>query len=161
MSYELLALPVPPGAEIEEAGEALEVRLTGGHVFRDGTPAGDARRRALAAVAVGADPSLAADEGEQGEDRILLRSDDGVGVEVDTEYVAFRVGYGVAADEAEEVFERLFRVVAAVVRETGWRVYDPQEARAVAADDAGRDATLEIFLTVLDQLRPGNGLRPR
>lgn len=161
MSYELLALPVPPGAEIEEAGEALEVRLAGGHVFRDATAAGDARRRALAAVAVGADPSLAVAEEDAPHGRIVLAADDGVEVEIDSSFVALRVAYDRSADEAEHVFDRLFRIISAVVQETGWRVYDPQEARAVDAGDAGRDTTLEIFLTVLDQLRPGNGFRVR
>lgn len=160
MSYELLALPVPPGAEIEEAGEALEVRLVGGHLYRDATPEGAARRRALAAVAVGADPDLTVSE-DAADGPILLTTTTGVSVQIDTSFVVFRVGYGTSAASAVEVFERLFRVVGAVVRETGWCVYDPQEACAVDAGDAGRDSTLEIFLTVLDQLQPGNASRPR
>ena len=162
MSYELLALPVPPGAEIEEAGEALEVRLAGDHVFRDRSPAAAARRRALAAIVVAADPALS--EVEDGSDgRVVLADDHGMSVEIDAGFVVFRVAYAQARDVegVEETFERLFGAVGAVVRETGWRVYDPQEASAVAAGDAGRDATLEIYLTVLDQLHPGNRIRPR
>lgn len=160
MSYELLALPVPPGAEIEEAGEALEVRLAGDHVFRDRSDSADARRRALAAAATDADASLdAVDDDEPG--RILLAGEGGISVEIDSAFVVFRVAYAEDAEGVEEIFERLFRVVGAVVRETGWRVYDPQEAAAVGVGDEGREATLEIYLSVLDQLRPGNRFRPR
>lgn len=157
VSYELLLLPVPPGASVEEVGEALEVRLGGGHVFVDRSEAGAARRRALAAEASEADPELREDEGAR-EGRIVLTGG-GLQFEIDAGFVVCRVDYAREGEEAEEVFERLFRVVGAAVRETGWRVYDPQGATIVDADDQGRASTLEIYLTVVDQLRPGGGLR--
>jgi hypothetical protein len=163
VSYELLALPVPPGAAIEEAGEALEVRLAGDHVFRDSSESGAARRRALAAVVAGAEPSLAERE-DASSDRLTLATADGLSVEIDPAFVVFRVAYARdpdAVEAAPDLFDRLFRVVGAVVRETGWRVYDPQEASSVSTGDAGRDATLEIYLSVIDQLPAGNGVRPR
>ncbi len=150
----MLALPVPPGAAIEEAGEALEVRLIGGHVHRDRSPASVARRRALAATAVAADSTLVEQRGGE-EGRIALAAADGIHVEIDAAFVVFRIAYARDPDDAEAAFERLFRVVHAIVRETGWRVYDPQEACGIAAGDDGRAATLEIFLSVLDQLRAG------
>lgn len=152
MSYELLVLPVPPGAEIEEAGEALEVRLTGGHLFRDRSESAATRRRALAAVASAADAALAADD-ELRDGRIVLVAEDGVCVEIDASFVVCRVPYSVGSAGAEVAFERLFRVVGAIVRDTGWAVYDPQEASPVNSGDSGRDAALEIYLSVVDQLR--------
>ena len=47
-------------------------------------------------------------------------------------------------------------VVAVAAEATGWRAYDPQEAEAVSLDEAGCEATLEIYLTVMDQLRPSS-----
>jgi len=151
VSYELLLLPVPPGASIEEAGEALEVRMGGGHVFVDRSAASETRRRALAAVAVGADPLLAvADDTSAG--RIVLTAA-GLQFEIDATFVVCRADYAREGEEAERVFERLFMVVGAAVRETGWRVYDPQGACVVEPDDDGRASTLEIYLTVVDQLQ--------
>ena len=152
MSYELLVLPVPPGAEIEEAGEALEVRLTGGHVFRDCSDSAAIRRRALAAVASAADAALVPAE-EPRDGRIVLAAGDGVSVEIDAAFAVLRVPYSVGTANAEAAFERLFRVVGAIVRDTGWAVYDPQEASPVNSGDSGRDAALEIYLSVVDQLR--------
>jgi len=155
VSYELLLLPVPPGASVEEAGEALQVRVGGGHAFLDTSASGETRRRALAAVAVGADPLLAvSDDAPTG--RILL-SAAGLQFEIDATFVVCRTDYAREGDEAERVFERLFKVVGAAVRETGWQVYDPQGACVVEPDDEGRDTTLEIYLTVVDQLLSGEG----
>jgi len=152
VSYELLLLPVPPGASVEEAGEVLEVRLSGGHVFVDPSATSTARRRALAAEAVGADPALIEDDAAPG-GRIVLTGG-GLQFEIDARFVVCRVDYARGGDEAESVFERLFRVVGAVIRETGWCVYDPQGASVAEPDDEGRDATLEIYLSVIDQLPP-------
>jgi hypothetical protein len=159
VSYELLLMPVPAGASVEEVGEALEVRLGGGHVFIDPAEAASARRRALAAEVAGADSVLVpADDAVDG--RVVLAGG-GLQFEIDSGFVACRVDYARQGEEAEQVFERLFRVVGAVVRETGWRVYDPQGATVVEADDEGRASTLEIYLTVIDQLLPGAGAMER
>ncbi len=152
MSYEILVLPVPPGAEIEEAGEALEVRLAGGHVVVDPSTAAAARRRALAAVVAAADALLEPIDGGAGGIGLQLADSLGLHVDIAESFVVFRVDYAMADDDAVALFERLFRVVGATVRDTGWRVYDPQGACAVDADDAGRDATLEIYMSVVDQM---------
>jgi len=157
VSYEILVLPVPPGAEIEEAGEALEVRLSGGHVVVDPSATAAARRRALAAVVAAADATLVPAAARPG--RVGLQLADGCGTHVDIveSFIVFRVDYSLTESAAAAHFDRLFRVVGATVRETGWHVYDPQGACAVGADDAGRDATLEIYLSVVDQLLPDSG----
>ncbi len=154
MSYDLLALPVPPGAEIEEAGEALSVRLAGGHVYADASPAAAARRRALAEVVADADPALApVAAAPQG--RIALSDDGGLRVHVTERFMSFHVAYAGGGRAAADIFARLFRVAGAALRETGWRLYDPQGACGVEADDDGREATLELYLSVVDQLLPG------
>jgi len=144
----LLLLPVPAGASVEEAGEALEVRVGGGHVFVDTSPTAVARRRALAAEAVGADPSLARDDAAP--DGCIVLAAGGLQFEIDAAFVVCRADYAREGEEAEQVFERLFKVIGAAVRETGWRVYDPQGACVVEPDDDGRAATLEIYLSVVD-----------
>jgi hypothetical protein len=154
VSYELLLLPVPSGASVEEAGEALEVRLGGGHVFVDTSPPGEARRRALAAEVAAADPSLV--EREDAPDGRVFLVAGGLQFEIAAGFVVCRVDYARQGEEAERVFKRLFAVAAAVVRNTGWRVYDPQGTLVVEIDDEGRDSTLEIYLTVVDQLLPGS-----
>ena len=160
MSYEILVLPVPPGAEIEEAGEALEVRLAGGHVAADPAPAARARRRALAAAICAADPALRERTADDAGVGIVLADGRGMIADLTETHVAFRVSYSHADEDAEALFERLFDIVGAAVRETGWRVYDPQGACAVDVDDDGRDATLEIYQSVVDQLLPESRWSP-
>jgi len=160
MSYELLALPLPPGAEIEEAGEALEVRLAGGHVYADGSPEAVRRRTELARVVTAADAALTP-ERDVPVGRLRLTDGAEISVEIDARFALVRVAYGSAGARAVALFERVFRIVAALVGATGWKIYDPQGACAVDAGDEGRDATLEIYESVVDQLLPERARRPR
>ena len=74
-------------------------------------------------------------------------------------FARLRVPFAHHGDAATAAFQQLFHVLAALVRATGWRVYDPQEAAAVQVDEGALEETLEIYLTVMDQLRPGGPSR--
>ena len=161
MAYELFLLPVAPGADLEEAGEALLARLEGA----DEVAADAAADPALAALldivrrgdaAIGPAPTrTVSGAGVRPVPVADLRGAHGIEVTVSRAFVRFRVPFQHRGDDADAVFERLFRLLASVAAATGWLAYDPQEAIPVALDDAGRDETLEVYLTVMDQLRPG------
>ncbi len=151
MSYELLALPVPPGGDLEECAEALVVRLAGGHQRPDTSADGLARRDEIAAVARAADPAL--QPPSDGPDATLVVADGaGFRADVGPRFARVSVAYSTDAEEAEALFGRLFAVLGAIVAATGWAVYDPQEAGGIGVDEESRDATLEIYLSVVDQL---------
>lgn len=163
---------MPAGADPEESGEALLARLVDAPLSADAEPA-DAASAALVKALRDADTSIApAPPSASASVRVaapdakpvhvtLLRAGSGVEIAVSRHFARFRVPFQHRGEDAESVFDRLFRLLGAVSAATGWRAYDPQEAEGVALDDAGRDATLEIYLTVMDQLRPaGTGLRP-
>ena len=75
--------------------------------------------------------------------------------DVATGFVRLQMPFDCIGDEAHERFDELFAVLSNVVAETGWMVYDPQDASPVPVDEKGRQSTLEIYLSVMDQLRPG------
>lgn len=155
MAYELFVLPVPDGADIEEAAEALLARLNLGHERALGSS--DAVRRldeiAQRVLAVDGGGLRLLDEGSA--EIRDLRSDDGLHVTVAERHARFRVPFAHAGEEADALFDRLFRLLGAAAAHSGWRVYDPQAACGVAPDDAGRASTLEIYLSAMDQLNPG------
>lgn len=159
MGYELFLFPVPGGADVEETGEALLVRLTGGHERTRLTDAGRAAAERLARDLVAADPDLAAAPAgvEALPGAVELRAASGLVVAITDRFARFLVPFAHQGEAAEAAFRQLFALLAVVADATGWRPYDPQEGEAVLLDDATRDSVLEIYLTVMDQLRPTPG----
>lgn len=167
MAYELFLLPVMPGADLEEAGEALLARLEDAVETQAASP-GDAASAALVSALRGADPTFGPaptrdneSESPAGADSVkvpVVELRDSIGIEVSAArgFARFRVPFHHRGEDAAEVFARLFRLVAVAADATGWRAYDPQEAEAVSLDEAGCGATLEIYLSVMDQLRPSS-----
>ena len=84
----------------------------------------------------------------------------GIDVTVARSFVRFRVPFRHRGDDAEAVFDRLFRMLGAVAAATAWSAYDPQEAECVPIDETGRDVTLEIYQSVMDQIGPGSAAAP-
>lgn len=153
MAYELYVLPVPSGGDVEESGEALLALLTDGLLAPDRSPAAEPR------VAAVTDALLVSGAGLSPQDvpgARLLAADWGMEVAVTTRFVRFRVPFTRQGEAAVEAFEVLFDLLARVVHETGWAVYDPQDASQVPANALGRTATLDIYLSVMDQLDPGS-----
>lgn len=165
MAYDLYLLPVPPGADPEEAGEALLARLDEA-VEQAETPPSDPGSAALVVALRAADPALrlapertARAYGPNGATRPIPVTDlrDAVGIEVTVSrtFARFRIPFEHRGDDAGAVFDRLFRLLAAAEFATGWSAYDPQEAEGVPIGDIGREQTLEIYLSVMDQIAPG------
>lgn len=160
MAYEIFLLPVAPGADLEEAGEALLALLEGATEVPGDAASDPGLSAVLGAVragdaAVGPAPDVpAAASGPRPVPVVVLRGPHGIEVTASRGFARFRVPFQHRGDDADAVFERLFRLLASVARATGWQAYDPQEAEPVPLDETGRDATLEIYLTVMDQLRP-------
>lgn len=158
MAYDIFLLPVAPGGDVEEAGEALLARLesaneAAGELDADAAP--------LLAALRAADPTLgpapdapAPAAGAATLPVARLRTSGGIEVTLARAFARFRVPFQHRGEDAEAVFERLFRLLGAGSAATEWRAYDPQEAEAVSTDDAGRDTVLEVYLSVMDQLRP-------
>jgi hypothetical protein len=159
VGYELFLFPVPGGADVEETGEALLVRLTRGHERTKLTDAGRAAAERLARDLVAADPELSAAPAGGGAlpGAVELRAASGMVVAITDRFARFLVPFSHEGEAAEAAFHQLFRLLAVVADATGWRPYDPQEGEAVRLDDATRDSVLEIYLTVMDQLRPAPG----
>jgi hypothetical protein len=86
-----------------------------------------------------------------------LRAGSGLVVAVTDRYARFLVPFALHGDAADAAFRQLFALLAVAAEATGWRPYDPQEGEGVALDDAARDSVLEIYLSVMDQLRPAAG----
>lgn len=156
MGYELFLLAVPEGADVEESGEALLVRLTRGQERGRLTAAARARTEKLASQLSAAEPELVAvAEGSQSVPGTLeLRSPAGLEVALADRFVRFLVPFVCDGASAATAFHQLFALLAVAAGATGWRPYDPQEGAAVAIDEASCDAALEIYLSVMDQLRP-------
>ncbi|MCE9634589.1 MAG: hypothetical protein K8T90_02700 [Planctomycetes bacterium] len=167
MAYELFLLPLMPGADLEEAGEALLALLEGAVETQAPSPP-DAASAALVGALRNADPTFGPAPTRDNESEspagsgplkvpvVELRDSIGIEVSAARGFARFRVPFHHRGDDAHEVFDRLFRLVAVAAAATGWRAYDPQEAEAVSLDEAGCEATLEIYLTVMDQLRPSS-----
>jgi phage terminase large subunit-like protein len=159
VGYELFLFPVPGGADVEETGEALLVRLTRGHERTRLTEAGRAAAERLARNLVAVDPELSAAPAgvEALPGAVELRAASGLVVAITDRFARFLVPFAHEGEAAVAAFRQLFTLLAVVADATGWRPYDPQEGEAVALDDATRDSVLEIYLSVMDQLRPGPG----
>lgn len=161
MSYEILLLPVAPGADVEEAGEALLARLGGAAEVPGEVPAEAASllarlRETDASLGPAPDaPVAAASSAAHGPVAVArFRAASGIEVTLARTFARFSVPFRHRGEDAEAVFGRLFRLLGAGAAATDWRAYDPQEAEGVPTDDAGRDAVLEVYLSVMDQLRP-------
>lgn len=160
MAYEVFLLPVADGADVEEAGEALLARLAGAEEAPDvGAP--DPAVSAVTEALRVADPALHAAPDRPAPaagGRVIavtwLRDAAGIDVTVTRSFARFRVPFHHRGADAESAFDRLFRLLGAASAVTGWRAYDPQDAAAVVLDAEGRDATLEIYLSAMDQIRP-------
>ncbi len=158
MSYELYLLPVPAGADIEEAGEALLARIQLGHERDAADDAARDRRDDLARQILTEDSVLTAvRESDSGRPRIGFPREgreDGFGITVADRFARVDVPFDHAGEDAAQLFESLFVALAAVRSSSGWELYDPQCARPVSVDPAGRDSTLEVYLSVMDQIHP-------
>lgn len=156
VGYELFLLAVPDGADLEESGEALLVRLTRGQERGRLTAAARARTERLAARLAAAEPGLVpVAEGSQSVPGTLeLRSPAGLEIALADRFVRFLVPFVCDGESAATAFHQLFALLGEAAGATGWRPYDPQEGAPVAIDDASCDAALEIYLSVMDQLRP-------
>lgn len=150
MAYDLYLVAAPQGADVEETGEALLGRLGAG-LRREPGEAELARIRAVEESLVLGTTPLHAEAGPVPGSRSLTASD-GTTVLLDGEFVRFRVPFEHLGEEAEALFRRLFERLGRVVEVTGWRIYDPQDARPVAVTDDDRERILEIYLSVMDQL---------
>lgn len=169
MAYEIFLLPVPAGADPEEAGEALVVRLDD-VAEQPQPPAADPAIAVIVAALVAAAPTLrsapdrdpAPAAGPAGRAVPVTEMCDAAGIEVTVArtFARFRVPFQHRGDDADAVFDRLFRLLEAGAAATGWRAYDPQEAEVVPIDATGRDTTLEIYLSVMDQIGPGGAAAP-
>jgi len=159
VGYELFLLAVPDGADVEETGEALLGRLQRGQQRANVTPEARARAEGLAGRLTTTVPDLArTNEAASGiAGAIELRSDAGLEVALADRFARFLVPFAHSGEAAATAFRQLFTLLAVAAGITGWRAYDPQEAEAISLDDAGRDTVLEIYLTVMDQLRPAPG----
>jgi hypothetical protein len=159
VAYELFLFPVPEGADVEETGEALLVRLTRGHERTRLSETAREKAEALAERLVGVEPDLEPAKDDRAlPGAIELRSRSGLVVDLTDRFARFLVPFAHHGESAKAAFQQLFALLAALADVTGWRSYDPQEGEAVALDDAAREAALEIYLTVMDQLRPAGRL---
>lgn len=156
MGYELFLLAVPEGADLEESGEALLVRLTRGQERARLTAAARERTERLASALTAAEPALVAvAEGAQSVPGTMeLRSPAGLEVALADRFARFLVPFVCDGESAATAFHQLFALLGVAAGATGWRPYDPQEGAPFAIDDAACDEALEIYLSVMDQLRP-------
>ena len=151
VGYELYVLPVPPGGEPEEFGEALLALLRSEHV----PPAGSHDELALERRVADRLKDVAGLEPAAGTDGpgSTLETSWGLEATVASRFVRFLVPFDWEGEKARDNFRTVFDALAAVVGETGWQVYDPQDASGVPVDDDGFEGTLTIYLSVMDQLR--------
>jgi len=160
VAYEIYLLPLPRGADVVDEGEALLARLDRlDEVRTDSSADADLSRVADALRAEDAD-LRAPDPHEEGEATrplpvLVLSGGGGIEVTVARGFVRVRVPFDHSGADADAVFASVFRLLARAHAETGWAAYDPQEAAPVLLDDEGRAATLLIYLTAMDQIRPG------
>jgi hypothetical protein len=164
VGYEMFLVAVPLSGDVEEAGEALLVRLARGHERTKLSVGGRERAEQLASRLSATEPELAAVEDVRTElpGTIELRAPTGLQVVITDRFARFLVPFVHDGDAAETSFRQLFALLAAGADATGWHPYDPQEGAAVTVDDESCDAALEIYLSVMDQLRsagPAGGVR--
>ena len=156
VGYEVYLLAVPPGADVEETGEALLVRLARGHERTRLTDAGRARAEGVAArmTAKAPDLAVAAPGTLDLAGTVELRSASGLVVAIADRFARFLVPFAHHGEAATAAFRQLFDLLAVAAEATGWRPDDPQEGESIVLDEASCDAVLEIYLSVMDQLRP-------
>jgi hypothetical protein len=156
VGYEMFLVAVPAGGDVEETGEALLVRLARGHERTKLSAEGRERAETLAARLAQSEPGLARVPEAQAElpGAMELRAPTGLQVVVANHFARFLLPFVHDGAAAEGAFRQLFALLGAGADATGWRPYDPQEGAAVAVDDETCDAALEIYLSVMDQLRP-------
>jgi hypothetical protein len=164
VGYEMFLVAVPERADVEETGEALLVRLSRGHERTRLSPAGRERAEMLASRLSEAEPDLAevADAGTELPGTLELRARSGLQVVISDRFARFLVPFVHDGEAAESSFRQLFALLATGAGATGWQPYDPQEGAAATADDESCGAALEIYLSVMDQLRsagPAGGVR--
>jgi hypothetical protein len=164
VGYEMFLVAVPQRADVEETGEALLVRLSRGHERTKLSAPGRERAEMLASRLAETDPDLAAVEDGKAElpGTIELRAQSGLQVVISDRFARFLVPFVHEGVAAESSFRLLFALLAAGADATGWCPYDPQEGAAVTVDDESCGAALEIYLSVMDQLRsagPAGGVR--
>lgn len=152
----MFLVAVPQSADVEETGEALLVRLSRGHERTKLSAPGRERAEMLAARLTETDPELAAVADGKAElpGTLEMRAQSGLQVVISDRFARFLVPFVHEGETAETSFRMLFALLAAGADATGWRPYDPQEGVAVTADDESCGAALEIYLSVMDQLRP-------
>jgi hypothetical protein len=155
VGYELYVLPAPAGEDLEDAAEALLALLRAGHLREPhGAGAADRPGRVADALLLSGHVERVPPDA-RAPHWIRLEAPSGLIVTVAPAFVRVQAPFDWTGEDASAHFETLFEVLARVVEETGWQVYDPQDATPVAVNDRGRQATLEIYLSVMDQLRPG------
>lgn len=152
----MFLVAVPQSADVEETGEALLVRLSRGHERTKLSAAGREYAESLAGKLATSEPGLARIPDAQAElpGAMELRAPSGLQVVIADRFARFLVPFVHEGAAAETSFRQLFALLAAGADATGWCPYDPQEGAAVTADDESCDAALEIYLSVMDQLRP-------
>jgi len=160
----MFLVAVPQTGDVEEAGEALLVRLSRGHERTKLSAGGRERGELLAAHLAKTEPGLAAVEDARTElpGTIELRSASGLQVVISDRFARFLIPFVHDGESAEASFRQLFALLAAGAGASGWYPYDPQEGAAVAVDEESCGAALEIYLSVMDQLRsagPAGGVR--
>jgi hypothetical protein len=152
----MFLVSVPVGADVEETGEALLVRLARGHERTKLSAEGRERAQAVAASLASLEPAIAsvpdADAALPG--ALELRAPNGLQVVVTNGFARFLLPFVHDGAAAAAAFRQLFAFLADAAARTGWHPYDPQEGAAAALDDSSCDAALEIYLSVMDQLRP-------
>jgi hypothetical protein len=155
VGYELYVLPVPRGGDLEESAEALLTLLRSGH-DRFPRSAGATGRVETVVATLRTECGLdVATPSSTPTSWRCLRSEDGLQITVAPAFVRLQLPFDWIGEHAEVQFERLFEVLGRIVIETGWQVYDPQDAARVSVDERGRRGTLDIYLSVMDQLRSG------
>lgn len=160
MAYEFYLLPAAAGADVEEAGEALLARLTrfeetrvGPAALPEAVPVANALRATDAAL----EPFPPAPESAHPARPLpVLLLGDGTGLEVTLgrTFARVRVPFEHRGEAARAVFDRAFRILTSAASVTGWRAYDPQDAEELLLGDEGRESSLLIYLTAMDQIRP-------
>jgi len=159
VGYELYALPVPIGGDLEEAGETLLALLRTGHVRGPHSTENKAKAAAVVtALEIGCgfrpEPTGEAAGAATGA-WTRLAAASGILATVAPGFVRIQLPFDWVGEVAGGHFERLFEALQRVVEETGWQIYDPQDAARVSVDAGGLQTTLDIYLSVMDQLRPG------
>jgi hypothetical protein len=156
VGYEVFLVPVTAGADVEDAAEALIVRLARGHERTRMTEAGRAEAQRLSSRLSIVDPDLvAAREGAEAlPGSMELRATSGVTIVITDRFARFVVPFALLGEAAARAFREMFDLLAAAAQATGWSTYDPQVGASAPIDEASCDSALEIYLSVMDQLRP-------